>query len=104
MKKRSYTSDFKAKLVLEVLREEQTLSEIASGYGINPNLLTRWKREFLENAPKVFEKPAEDKQRRKIAQEQADEKSKMLKMIGQLTMERDYLQAATNKLADRGLL
>ena len=52
-----YTSEFKFQVVLEVLREEQTVNEIAVKHQIHPNLITRWKTEFLETGPKaVFER------------------------------------------------
>lgn len=57
MKKRNqYTPEFKTKVVLEVLREEGTINEIASRYEISPVILGRWKTEFLERAPEVFKK------------------------------------------------
>lgn len=104
MQKRKFTSDYKVKVVLEVLREERTLGEIASAKGINPNQVSRWKREFLERAPGMFDESRMTRAQEKADQEQEAEKNRMLKTIGQLTMERDYLKAATEKLADRGLL
>jgi putative transposase len=104
MTKKNYTSEFKVKVVLEVLKEDYSLSEIASGYGINPNLVSRWKQEFLENAPKIYERTAQQREESKISKEMATEKAQMLKKIGQLTMERDYLKSATEKIADRRLL
>jgi len=92
MKKRTYTPEFKAKAVLEVLREERTLSEIASGYGIHPNLLRGWKKEFLEKAGSVFD---EAKQRRDSRNQEAEMEARharMLETIGQLTLERDWLK------------
>ena len=103
-KRRKYTSEFKVKIILEVLREEQTLSEIASKYEINPNQLATWKREFLEKVPKVFEESKNDRERRRIEREVADKEARMLKTIGQLTMERDFLQAVRVKETERGLL
>jgi len=40
----------KAKIVIEVIKGERTLNEIAAEYGIHPNLLSRWKTEFISNA------------------------------------------------------
>ncbi|MBQ9346426.1 MAG: transposase, partial [Oscillibacter sp.] len=40
---KSYTAEYKTKVVLEVLREEKPLGEIASGYGLNPNMVRNWK-------------------------------------------------------------
>lgn len=55
-KRNQYTSEFKTKVVLEVLREEQTVNEIAGKYEISPVMVSRWKAEFLERASMVFEK------------------------------------------------
>ena len=55
MAKKQYSPAFKAKVVLEVLQEEQELSAIATKYNPNPNMLRNWKKEFLEKAPSVFE-------------------------------------------------
>ena len=52
-----YSPQFKAKLVLEVLKGEKELGTIACENGVNPNMLRSWKREFLENASMVFEDP-----------------------------------------------
>ncbi len=104
MEKRIYTSEYKVKLVLEVLREERTLGEIAAAKGINPNQLRNWKREFLERVTGIFDETRQSREHKKSAREAEEEKFRMLKTIGQLTMERDYLQAAASKLADRGLL
>ena len=103
-KRRKYSSEFKTKLVLEVLREEQTLGEIAAKYEINPNQITNWKREFLEKAPKVFDETKNDRERRRAERETADKEARMLKTIGQLTMERDFLQAVRAKEIERGTL
>ena len=102
--RRNYSSEYKVKLVLEVLKEELTLSEVAAGYGINPNQLATWKREFLERVPSLFDEKKQSREQRKSEKEAEVEKSQMLKTIGQLTMERDYLKAATGKLSDRRLL
>ncbi|WP_104932754.1 transposase [Paenibacillus larvae] len=46
-KRNRYTSEFKTKVVLEVLREEQTVNEIAAKYELSPVMISRWKSEFL---------------------------------------------------------
>ena len=57
MPRSTYTAAFKTKIVLEVLREEKELGEIAAEHNLNPNMVRNWKREFLENAQTVFENP-----------------------------------------------
>lgn len=57
MKKRNqYSSEFKTRVVIEVLREEGTVNEIATKYNIHPVMVNRWKQEFLERAPEVFKR------------------------------------------------
>src|SRR5665648_1246182 len=55
-KRKTYSPSEKAKIVLEVLREESTLNEIATNYGVSPQLISRWKVEFIEHMPAVFDK------------------------------------------------
>ena len=93
MARRSYTSAFKVNIVLEVLREAKTLEEIASENNLNPNMVRAWKKEFIEKAAGVFDK--DDKQERELKRKEAileKKNTKMLKTIGQLTIERDFLQ------------
>jgi transposase-like protein len=105
-KKRKFTSEFKVKVVLELLREERTLGEIAAEYEINPNQLANWRREFQEKVPSLFEEPKAIKARQKADRQAVAEKDRLLKTIGQLTMERDFLQAVQAKQEEkrRGLL
>lgn len=89
-KRRNFTPEQKAKIVIEVLREERTLNEIAAEYEIHPNLLSRWKADFLENAGKVFSKEADDVQKAKQSYEK--EKDELLRQIGQLSYEVSWLK------------
>jgi len=90
-KRRRYTAEFKAEIVLQVLTGEEELGAIALKHQINPNQIRTWKTQFLEKAPTLFEdsKAAKDAAEREAALE--EEKTAMLKTIGQLTLERDFL-------------
>lgn len=55
-KRKTYTAEFKAKLVLELLESEQTLNEVASKYEVLPYNLKNWKKQFLENMSLAFER------------------------------------------------
>ena len=57
-KRKTYSADFKAKLVLELLKGDKTLNEIASKYEVLPKSLQDWKKQFLANASLVFDKSA----------------------------------------------
>ena len=50
MPRTTYTPDFKAKVVLEVLQGGQSLDEVASAHSISPNMLRNWKKDFITNA------------------------------------------------------
>ena len=90
---RRYTAQYKTRIVLEVLQGEKELGEIAAENNLNPNMVRNWKREFLENASAAFEDPHKaEKEAKKKAEAQRKEVDQMLKTIGQLTLERDFLQ------------
>ncbi len=90
-KRQKHTGAFKAKVAIEALQERESLSELAKKYGIHPNMITRWKREFLERAPQLFEKthPA-DKEEKDL--------EKLYTKIGQLEMEKEFLKKNLKKL------
>ena len=80
-KRKTYSADFKAKLVLEVLQEEKTLNEIAGSYEVLPKSLQSWKQQFLENMSLAFDKSAvvkEYKDRIEILEKEKDATSKKL--------------------------
>ena len=61
MRKRNhYSAEFKTKVVLELLSESSTVSELSGKYDVSPVMITRWKQEFLNRASDVFKKGASD--------------------------------------------
>ncbi|MEN2774752.1 IS3 family transposase [Acetivibrio clariflavus] len=88
--RRKFTPEEKAKIVIEVLREEKTLNEIAAEYEIHPNQLSRWKAEFISNAGRVFSKETDEVE--KVKQSYEKEKDELLKQIGQLSYEVAWLK------------
>ena len=95
-KRRNFTPEEKAKIVIEVLREERTLNEIAAEYEIHPNRLSRWKAEFIGNAGRVFSKETDEVEKVKQAYEK--EKDELLKQIGQLSYEVNWLKKKSGRL------
>ncbi len=67
--RRTYTSEFKVRVVLEMLTSKKSLSQASREYGIKDSVLSRWRQEFLERAPQVFEQgKVEDSQAQRIAE------------------------------------
>lgn len=89
-KRNRYTSEFKTKVVLEVLREEQTVNEIAAKYELSPVMISRWKAEFLERASTVFDKKGSDAD--KLRKKYESKQDHLEKLVGQLTVEVDWLK------------
>jgi transposase len=85
--RRTFTNAFKAKVVIEALKERQTLSELAQQYDLHPNQITTWKREFLEGAEKVFGVP-DDGAKAALEQKQND----LFEQIGRLQVENAWLK------------
>ena len=90
IKRKKYIPEEKAKIVLEVLREENTLAEIANKYDVSQQLISRWRSEFLSNMATVFDKKTNDTEKLKIEYEA--EREALVTKIGQLTIDIDWLK------------
>ena len=90
MKRKAHTPDEKAKMVLEVLRGERTINEIASEHGVHPNMLSRWKREAESNLYVLFQDNAAKKRKEEKAHE--EELQALYARIGQLTTQNEWLK------------
>ena len=89
-KRRTWTPQEKAEIVLEILREENTLAELSRKYEIAQPVLSRWKSDFIANMTSVFDKKGENIE--KIKEVHEEEKEILVKKIGELTMDVDWLK------------
>jgi putative transposase len=88
MRKR-HTATFKAQIVRELLKEEQTQSQLASKHGVHPNQLRQWKETALKGLPHLFE-PGQD-----LATQAASYEAKINELyaeIGRLTTQVAWLK------------
>jgi transposase-like protein len=88
--RKQYNSNEKARIVLEILRGENTMNEIAAENNVHPNLLTRWKTQAIKGLPQIFEN---DKTKTlKKDKEYEKEKDELYKQIGKLTAQIEWLK------------
>ena len=86
MRKR-YEASFKARVALAALKDNKTLSELASEFGVHSNLISQWKRRLLTNVPLVFEEAVDD-----ARQDHQAVVEELHRQIGQLHVELDWLK------------
>ena len=98
-KRNNHSAEFKTKVVLEVLREEATVNEIAARHGVNPTLVSRWKQEFVKRAAEVFKKGPSEAEK-ELAKEQ-QHVSELERKVGQLTYEVDWLKKKSDEISKR---
>lgn len=87
--RRKFSADFKAKVVIEALKERISIEELASKYELHPNQISSWKKEFLEKASTVFaceSDVSDDKKQQETMTE------KLYAQIGQQKVEIDWLK------------
>jgi putative transposase len=87
--RKQYTAAFKAKVVIEVLREEKTVSQIGSESGVHPNQISQWKSAVLKGLPDLFEKERSGKREKEEHEKQLNE---LYAEIGKLTTQLAWLK------------
>ena len=87
LRRKRYDAAFKAKVVLEAIKGERTVAEIASESGVHPNQISTWKKQALEELPNIFSGG-----RKKQEQSSEELESELYKQIGQLKVELDWLK------------
>lgn len=102
MEKRQYTAEYKARIVLEVIREEKSIGEIASRENINRTQLQKWKKEFEENANRVFAQSKTEREAQQQMKETAEHEQELMAKVGQLTMENEWLKKKSAQMLGAG--
>jgi transposase-like protein len=84
-KRRNYSPQFKAKVALAALQNNEPVAELAARFEIHPTMINNWKRALIDSAPDIFDKGHKS---RKQNEAQVDN---LFRQIGQLKVENDFL-------------
>lgn len=87
-KRRNHSPTFKAKVALAAIKNENTMVELSKRFNINQNMITRWKKQLLDNSAEVFASKAG------FSTDREGEIQALQAKIGEITMENDFLSKA----------
>ena len=87
MKRKSYTAAFKARVAVETIRGEQTISQIAARFEVHPSQVNLWKKQALQHLTEAF-----SMRRGKAKQQEEVRKDELYGQIGRLKVDLDWLR------------
>lgn len=91
--RRRFSAEFKAKVALDAIKNQKTLSQLSRQYEVNPITISKWKSEFLERMSMIFQtKSVTD------SSDAAPELEKLYSQIGKLKVENDFLKKSAKRL------
>jgi len=93
MKRRKFSTEFKAKVALEAIKGQRTANELAQKFGVHINQINLWKKQLLEAVPKVFSR-GKDHEAKRLNRE----RDRLYRKVGQLQVEVDWLKKKTGLL------
>ena len=91
--RRRHSASFKAKVALEAVKEEKTISQLASEYEVHPNQIRQWKKRLVEEASDIF-----SSRREKEARNQEELEAELYRQIGQLKVELDWVKKKAERV------
>jgi putative transposase len=91
--RKRHNGAFKAKVALEAVKAEKTISEISSEYGVHPSQVRQWRKQLLEEVPSIFT------ERKKAEKERDELESELYRQIGQLKVELEWLKKKSEILS-----
>ena len=89
--RRKFSGAFKAKVAIEAIKERESLAELSKRFEVHPQMISKWKKEFLENSANVFDQHSKD-------EEAEIDVDKLYAKIGQLEIENDFLKKNLKKI------
>lgn len=86
-KRRNHDAGFKARVALEALKGERTVSEISAEYGVHPTMIHQWKKALLDGAADIFERGG----RKPVSEVDEETVRSLHAKIGELAVANDFL-------------
>ncbi len=93
--RRVLDDSFKAKVALAALREDKTLNELSSDFGVHPQMISQWKQELIKNASLVFSGPKKELQKIEKLERDIEEANTL---IGEKERDIAFLKKTCKKL------
>jgi len=95
VKRRRFTAEFKAQVVLEMLTEQKSAAQASREYGIKDSVLSRWKQEFIKRSPTLFEQGT-------VQQDNREERiAELERMVGRLATELEMSKKVSRFLTSK---
>jgi len=91
--RRRHDAAFKARVALEAVKGEKTIAQIASEFGVHPNMVRKWRKQLLEMLPDLF-----SGRRKKVEDDRDELEAELYRQIGQLKVELDWLKKKSQLL------
>jgi len=88
-KRRSFTASFKAKVALEALKNQKTISEIAQKHKLHPTQINLWKKQLLEGADEIFE---DGRAKKSAPPEDQPRTEDLYEQIGRLKVQLEWIK------------
>jgi putative transposase len=86
-KRKSHSSAFKAQVALAALKEDRTVNELASKFGVHPTMIHGWKKQLLTGAESLFAHGT-----KAVPADSAARQAELYEQIGRLKMELEWLK------------
>jgi len=97
-KRRSFSAEFKKKVILKMFEDNLTINEVASEFELHPKTVQLWKKQFLENAVLAFDKSSVVKEYKEEIEKLQKEKDKLAKKLGETIVEKEWLEGKLRSL------
>jgi len=93
-KRRRFTAEYKAQVVLEMLTEQKSAAQASREYGIKDSVLSRWKQEFIERSPKLFKQGT-------VKDHRDEQIAELERMVGRQAMELEMAKKVSKFLGSK---